>query len=81
MSFGTIESSTEKMLNSEAGLDAKVEANLEEDMKIENWMLTPFQLNGDEEAVPGLSGFSANDALLESELVIESWMTVPFKTD
>jgi len=70
----------EEDTNPEPGMVAAFETSfIEEEMYLESWMLSPFNVSmGDETAVETLSP-SSYELVYETELALESWMTVPFE--
>jgi hypothetical protein len=66
---------SEKEASPNAGMTSSYEMKLDNELVIENWMVTPFFSDIDMEStwsVPAAASY-------ENELVIETWMTVPFE--
>ncbi len=81
LSFEAIASATEEAVISETGMIAPVETSFEEELYIENWMHTPFELGIDEAAAMEIPAPAPFEVVLEMELALESWMTLPFETN
>ncbi len=63
--------------NPEPGMVAAFETSFLEEVPVESWMLSPFDLSFDEGSESFLPAVS--EASFQMELVLENWMTVPFE--
>lgn len=63
----------------EPGMVAAFETSFIEEVPVESWMLSPFDLSFDEGTQSESFIPAVSEASFQTELVLESWMTVPFE--
>lgn len=80
LSYEAMASSLTEGVNSETGMSPMAELYLEEEMILENWMLTPFDVIRGMETAPEAELNAALELEMAEEMVLENWMTVPFET-
>jgi len=80
LSFNAMASASDEQVNYDPVMLSNYEANLNEELVLENWMTSPFETGTEVEASAGTLEAFPSETVLDEELTIENWMTSPFET-
>lgn len=79
LSFQALASVEASEVNPDPYIETVFEASLDEELYIEYWMLSPFDVNMDEGSGMETIVSPAPELVFETELSFESWMAMPFE--
>lgn len=77
-SFQAIASTSENEVNPESEMSETIEASLNEEFILENWMASPFEVAMEKTEIMDAPVSIPSTEFVEMELALESWMALPF---